>query len=484
MSSSSAAAALPPPRRPSGFADPRDAAKVAGWLCFFFAIVSVPVVIAMWPVATPQPKPVLRNFASALGYVGVSMIGALFVLGARFPKATAQFGVDAVFHFHRWFALLSVPVILAHIVIVAALGEVQSFNPLVARGSLTAGGIALLVFVFLAAWSLLRRRLTQYKDRANPRTRHWPSEYDHWRRGHALLAPAAYLLLLWHVLAKAPSLHGAPRWLAWTAFAVLPIGLVIWVRFVRPTHRVNRRWVVESVRQEAAPGACTVRLKAKGRKPLCFMPGQFIWMTMRDSPYMMREHPFSIASATGPRGTTAIELTIDTTRGDFTHTVADLKKDEVVWIDGPHGRFTTHKRPQADAYVLIAGGIGIAPIMSILRSAAAEPAVTVEGRPMGDWPYVLFYFTKASRPALFGEELEALKGRLELTVVHVRTREGSDKDKHITPEFVRTHLPDCTRKRYEFFLCGPPGLMDPAERALLGAGVPGSRIHEELYDWV
>jgi predicted ferric reductase len=467
-------AAVPPRNRQRRFPDPRITSEVVLWMLVFFAVVALPVVVAMVPVPGATPKGVLRDFASALGYVGVAMIGALFVLTARFPRATAQFGIDVVFHFHRWFALLSLLVIGAHIavVIVNDPNEIPSFNPLVARASHTAGGVALLLFVAIALWSLLRKRLA---ERPGPKL--WFGEYDHWRIGHAVLATVAYALLVWHVFARAPSLgDGGWKRDVWAAYAALGFGLVFWVRFVRPTGRINRRWMVEELREEV-PGVWTIRLKACSKRLLRFLPGQFVWLTMRSSRYAMREHPFSIASPAHPKGKDTIELTIRE-RGNFTDTIRTLERGEVVWIDGPYGRFTVAKRPKADIYLFVTGGIGIVPFMSMLRTAADNPAA------LGHKRYVLLNFTSKGRPVLFGSELVSLSQRMKgrLLVVHVET-DGSRSGGYMTPQLVQHHVPDIATLCCECFLCGPVGLSAQAEQALQASGVPGSRIHQELFEW-
>ncbi len=474
MPTQSASAALPPRRRRWRFPDPRIASEVVLWICVFFVVVAVPVVVAMMPVeGVTKPRGVWRDFASALGYVGVSMIGVLFVLSARIPRATAQFGIDVVFHFHRWIALLAIAVLLAHVGIVLALGrpeDVPSIAALLERPALVGGSLALLLFVVMVGWSLARKPLA---DRPPPK--HWASEYDTWRWGHALLATVAYLLLLWHVVDRAPSLDAGWKKLFWFLYAVVGLALIAWIRLVRPTARSNRRWRVEEVRQEA-PKVWTVRLKAFSRTPLVFLPGQFVWLTMRANRYAMREHPFSIASAAHPAGKDTIELTISE-RGNFTETIGSLEPGEIVWVDGPFGRFTPTKRPKADAYLLVASGIGIAPVMSMLRTAADAP-------PSQRKRHVLFYFTQQGRQILFRDELDRLARQMNacLQIVHVET-DKSDKD-FITAEFVQRHLPDRASVNYECFLCCRPDLTAQAERALRAAGISGSRIHQELFEWV
>lgn len=495
MSETQDSAAPPPQRRRWRIRNPSVPAEVALWMSVFFIVVCLPVVAAMWPIEATRPKGVSRDLASALGYVGVSMIGVLFLLTARLRRATQQFGIDVVFHFHRWFAMLALGVIVfGHVIPVLMVDPlaVPSVAAFFERKSLVAGGAALLMFGLLAAWSLARRRLEQIGQQRKvqpppkepqpspkePVVAHWTGEYDHWRWGHALIAPAAYILMLWHVLARAPSLDSDAKKLFWIAYAVAGLALMFWVRVVRPTRRSNRRWSVVEVRADA-PRVWTLRLKAEASsKPLPFDPGQFVWLTMRASRYAMREHPFSIGSAAQPGGASTIELTIDAV-GDFTRTLEQLEPGETVWLDGPFGRFTPAKRPKAQTCVLIAGGIGIVPFMSVLRTADRHPQA------LGPRRYVLMRFTNQSKPVIFSDEIARLEQRMNgtLTVVPVQTS-GERGKKYIDADFVRQHLPDCASGSYEFFLCGPVPLMDQAEAALQAAGVSGSRIHQELFKWV
>ncbi len=79
-----------------------------------------------------------------------------------------------------------------------------------------------------------------------------------------------------------------------------------------------------------------------------------------------------------------------------------------MYIDGPYGAFTSGC--PSDTQVLIAGGVGITPMMSIIRTLADE----------GDKrPVILLYGSRDWDSITFREELEAIQPRLNLKVVHV-----------------------------------------------------------------
>ena len=94
--------------------------------------------------------------------------------------------------------------------------------------------------------------------------------------------------------------------------------------------------------------------------------------------------------------------------GDFTSAIHSVPVGRRVYLDGPYGAFTIGN--PADMHVLIAGGVGITPMMSMIRTLADR----------GDTrPVILLYGSKDWETITFREALEALKARLNLTIVHV-----------------------------------------------------------------
>lgn len=127
-----------------------------------------------------------------------------------------------------------------------------------------------------------------------------------------------------------------------------------------------------------------------------YSPGQFAWLSLRASPFALQEHPFSISSS--PTGAGPLQFTIKEL-GDFTSTIGAIKVGEVAYVDGPYGNFSIDAHPVASGYVFVAGGVGIAPIISMLRALADRG----EQRPL--W---LFYGNRRWEGVVFRAELDAL----------------------------------------------------------------------------
>jgi predicted ferric reductase len=207
---------------------------------------------------------------------------------------------------------------------------------------------------------------------------------------------------------------------------------------------------------------------------LRFAPGQFAWLSLRASPFVMREHPFSIASSA--EQTRRIELSIKEL-GDFTATIKNIRPGETAWLDAPFGTFGIDEHRAAAGFVFVAGGVGIAPILSMLRTLADR----------GDRrPLLLFYGNRVWDRVAFREELERLSQRLDLKIVHVLLEpppEWSGERGFVTEDLLRRHLPTA-RENFEYLLCGPTPMSTSVERALAALGVPAARVHSEVFDWV
>jgi len=157
-----------------------------------------------------------------------------------------------------------------------------------------------------------------------------------------------------------------------------------------------------------------------------------------------------------------------------------LQPGDILEVMTPEGRFFVPLDPGAARHYLgIAGGSGITPILSILKAVlGAEP----QSR------FTLIYGNRRQRSTMFTEELEDLKNRyLSRLVLHmVFSQEATELplyngrlDRGKIGEFLAT-LVDA-RGVDHAFVCGPHGVNDEAEAALLAAGIPAERIHIERF---
>jgi ring-1,2-phenylacetyl-CoA epoxidase subunit PaaE len=168
--------------------------------------------------------------------------------------------------------------------------------------------------------------------------------------------------------------------------------------------------------------------------------------------------------------------------GVFSNWVGDqLKLGDVVEVMVPHGSFTTDFDPARSRHlVAIAGGSGITPVMSLIKTLLREEP---------DSRFTLFYGNRDSSSIIFLEALAALKdkhlGRLE--IYHFLDAEDQDIELFngmLSRERLEEAIPALVRDAAEvdgWFICGPGPMMDAAEGALLDRNVDKERIHIERF---
>jgi predicted ferric reductase len=244
------------------------------------------------------------------------------------------------------------------------------------------------------------------------------------------------------------------------------------VRIAKPLFLLRRPYRISEVRKERGD-TTTLVMQPSGHQGFHFSPGQFGWLTVWGGPFKITGHPFSFSSS-AEAADGSVEMSIRNL-GDFTSTMHDLPLGQRVYLDGPYGAFTIGN--PADMHVLIAGGIGITPMMSMVRTLADR----------GDRrPVILVYGSKDWESITFREELEALKARLNLTVVHVLSDppEGwTGEQGYVSAAVFRRYLPP-PYADHEYFICGPNVMMDAIEKALGEMHVPMSKYHSERYSFV
>jgi ring-1,2-phenylacetyl-CoA epoxidase subunit PaaE len=168
--------------------------------------------------------------------------------------------------------------------------------------------------------------------------------------------------------------------------------------------------------------------------------------------------------------------------GLFSNWVGDqLKSGDTVDVMPPHGSFTTEFDASNSRHLVgIAGGSGITPVMSLIKTLLREEP---ESR------FTLLYGNRDSSAVIFLEALAALKdkhlGRLEL--YHFLDAEEQDidlfngmLDRQRCDEAIAHLVPDAAEVD-GWFICGPGPMMDSAEGALLDRGVAKERIHIERF---
>jgi predicted ferric reductase len=430
------------------------------WALLYLVLVLSPLVLMLLP-PRPEPRPFTRELAAVLGFVALVQIGLQFVLVARFQRVTEPYGIDMILQYHRQIGFASLAVVVGHAALAAA--AQPALLPLLlapwrAGSALGYGLAATLAFLLLIGLSVWRRRVRL--------------SYELWRGSHAAQGATLLGLAMLHVRDAGVYTNSTFKWGLWLGFAGAMLAVYGYLRLLKPALQARAPYRVTDVRVERGR-SWTLALEPQGHAGLRFLPGQFVWLKLGASPFNRQEHPFSFSSsAEHPE---RLEFGIKAL-GDFTATIGDTSVGTPAYLDGPHGSMSIDRYPAA-GYVFIAGGVGVTPIVSMLRTMADRD----DRRPC-----LLIYADDSWERMPFREQIAELEQRMELDVVHVleEPHEGWDGEiGRIDAAMLERCLPR-ERIRRDHFVCGPNPMIDAIEDMLLARGVPASAIHSERFTLV
>jgi predicted ferric reductase len=158
--------------------------------------------------------------------------------------------------------------------------------------------------------------------------------------------------------------------------------------------------------------------------------------------------------------------------GRVTNDLQTVRTGERFFVDGPYGIFGreafTTKRP----VVMLAGGIGVTPFRRIIHELKKLPGRSAH----------LFYGNQYEKDIAHRHEMEAAE---HVDIVHVLSRVEEHEEfetGYVDIDLLKRHLGD-DLSRYEFFICGPPAMIEKLERALRAERIPAEQIHHELFSY-
>lgn len=424
----------------------------------YVAVVLLPLGLAM--VLGGEPRSLRDELASGVGLLAFSIILVEFVLSGRFKSVTNGIGMDVTMRFHQLMARTALLFALVHPFLYTGspTGGQRPWDPsrqLTVTGDFSslATGIAAFVllpsFVALAIW---RNRL-DYR-------------YETWRAMHGIGALLIAGLLLHHTLSAGrysaePALAGL-----WAAMTAVAAGSLLYVYLIVPFRDLARKWRVSAITR-LSPRQWEVTVSPAGHPGLDYKAGQFVWLNVGHSPFSLHENPFSISSA--PSGGADLSFVIKEL-GDFTGSLDQVRPGTRAHVDGAFGSLTVDGRSEP-GIVLIAGGVGIAPLLGILR----ELRLTRDPRALR-----LIYGNRVEEQILYREELEGA----DVTYVLSEPPEGwAGETGLVGPDLLDRVISREEVETWLFVVCGPGAMMDAVEDHLISRGTPSGRILTERFDY-
>lgn len=443
--------------------------KKIGWMLLFAS--QIPIAVGFWfsyHVNHPMGNQLTGATVGQLLAYGrlaglLAVLGVLFqiILISRVKWVERVFGLDRLTHLHHITGFSIVILLIAHPILITFGHSMQAGTGYFAQLKdfffnwedvfAAAIGISLIIPAIVLSVLVLKKMV----------------KYEIWYYVH-LTFYIAVALVFGHQFEVGSDFTSnkifADYWYALYAFTFANL---IYYRILRPIiFFIRHRFKITRVMPETGD-VSSVYIEGEKMDLFPVEAGQFMIVRFLTKGFRWEAHPFSVSCL--PNGK-YLRLSIKGV-GDFSKRISELKPGVSVFIDGPHGVFTS-RNCKSSKVLMIAGGIGITPIRSL-----------TEDMIFGGRDVILIYSNRNHASIVFEKEFNKLvnssSGRLK--VIHVITDdpEWSGEKGRLDKEKILRLVPDFIDR--EVFICGPPPMMKTVRATLSSIDVPNNRIHYERF---
>lgn len=374
------------------------------------------------------------------------LVQLLFV--SRFSSIEREYGFDKLIDLHKKIGFFLGVFIISHPLLLT-LGYAQSKNTgfinqfikfQTSWENIFGATIALMLIFFTAIISMKRFRSK--------------IPYEIWYFAHLPLY-IAIAIAFGHQVNTGDMVSGGSMYY-WYLLNVITVGILITYRFIRPMYLFFKHsFVIEKIIRENK-NVYSIYITGNKMNEYKFTSGQYASLIFIQK-NMWFHHPFSYSDAYNGK---YIRFTVKAF-GDFTSKIENLKIGTRVWIDGPLGAFTLRKSNN-NKYLFIAGGIGITPILSIIKSLKNKQNAT------------LLYSNKNENEINFKSEI--IDSGIETHYFNTNLINN-----RINIQSITSMCPDY--KDRDIYICGPKQMTLSLVSDLENVGVQPEQIHYDIFGY-
>jgi predicted ferric reductase len=418
--------------------------------------------LALWFLVTPISfgftglSFLAKSLGDLAGLCGMAIFSLVLILSARFKFFEKFFkGINESYTAHNFFGGLAFVLLLFHPLFLTYNYLLVSFTRAALFLLPSASNFAQNLGIYGLFVMIVTLAITFYTK----------LKYQVWKFTHKFLGLAFIFAFLHTMLIGADVASNIYLKIYLFALGALAIGVYFYrTLFADYLVRVFNYTVTEVA--ENKDKIWEITFKPKNRE-IKFIPGQFGFIKIFSKELSKEAHPFSFSSATGNPLKIAIKEL-----GDYTNKIGSLKVGDLAKVEGPFGAFSyrnysnppPHKASARQGQIWIAGGVGITPFLSMIRSLPENHDYNID----------LYYSVKDEGGLAFKEEIEEIaKNDKNFNVVFWVT----SKDKFLTAKAISEKISDI--KERDILICGPTGMMQALKTQFAEQGIEKEKVHAE-----
>lgn len=429
------------------------------YLGWFIVLVLCLTPVVLW-IQSPAFAPRFGSFSDGMadlgrifGLVGVAMFSINLILSAHLHFVEKLFnGLNKVYIKHAFFGKTAVILVLLHPLFLLARysggtfsGAINflSFGPFWPK---TWGQISLIIFIALIVLTLYLR-----------------PKYNIWKWTHKFMGLAFFFASMHVWLIPSDVARYMP--LRVYVLSLAGIGLTAYLYHTLLGWLLIRKFKYRVINVVALNNNIFEVNMEPVNKPMQFTPGQFIFINFLDKNIGGESHPFSITSGINDKKFSILVKNL----GDHTGKMGGILPGTIAKIEGPFGAFN-YKNSKYKDQIWIAGGIGIAPFISMAKSLKKEDGYNID----------LYYCVKNEAEAVHLNLLECISGALSNTfkVIPFYSEQGFRIDAEIVQK-----TSGRLSSNNDIFLCAPPAMIKALKDQFAAKGVSRKLMHSEEFNF-
>ena len=433
---------------------------------WFFPMVSFAMFVSFIAAYTIPRETVrfrtLLSFGS--GFLAYSMMLVLILIAVRPKSIEKKLGLPDMYHIHGYMGMVLTVAAFLHIMLqfngLQSIGEMSFLSKTGFIGVITlAASVLSGTFVLSNTFIKRSRKLMQRKEKYYKRETHlWVHR----------LSLVSVIAIFFHIRRIA---SGSLEVLLWV-YTVFTLGAYVVYEISK---RMLPKYTVVSISMPS-PTVYEIELKPVNGDRLDYEPGQYVFLKFTQSKMPKESHPFSISSAPNQdKGTIQVMIK---TLGDFTSDLNNVTVGDIATLQGPYGNyFKSDLQEKDNPLILMGGGIGITPNLSIVRYEMAKNSQR---------KIHLIWGLAYQEDIMLVDELESMKASNPNFSYHfIFSHEEVEGFPFgfVSGDYLQTLGIHSLYDEGEFFICGPGPMMDAIGSLLVENGVLKRNIHLEAFSF-